>query len=644
MSSCHRAIAWAGCMAVGFCVTASGVINPNYTPSDLIRQAARVYFLEISVPKDHVLKGEVKETLAGNPPAEKTILLDLSGALELTEEGVIGAFGPKKTAPAILLLKAVEKDNDPEAPVGALQINTLWFAVYDRNGKQTLDRDKQTLFAVWGGSAPMLAAAARRLPVDPGLSFPVRSDIAWGSELVLGKITGTVHGGLMVDLGAPHGLCAVLFSDKGDRIYQAGSQDGPPADITAKAALPTKSKRLIPGDFDGDGRHDFASWDGKHLRVALQAADGTFSLRKGSTPLAECLSLDVLNVGAKTPGLLAGTAAGPVLLVPEGGTGFAAKPVPGVSPEMLQKLGPGGYCVAADFNADGRCDTMQLFAKGALLFAGEAPGTFNVPVLTLVRLAKNPQAAVPGDYDVDGQLDLIVCGEGALALLSHTDSSQLDNYTYVTGELAYHGNANRPTISGGSAFDVNSDGRQGVALFHPDRKPMFFFNRGFGCFGWARELDLVGGAGMGAGMMVPGIMGEEPPKAELKALGALQSGQKAGIIMDLNGDSVPDMLAVDPTGNVWALFAEGGMDRPLNITLALPPRSLDPVTVTVSNKKHRSGMYVVRPGIPAVAGRAYKGAMTVQWSGPDGKSQTSTSMIVRSKKIEIRTADAPVPK
>jgi hypothetical protein len=354
--------------------------------------------------------------------------------------------------------------------------------------------------------------------------------------------------------------------------------------------------------------------------------------------LAECLSLDTLNVGGETPGLLVGTGKGPVLLIPVGKTSLVVRAVAGVTPETLQDLGTGGYCVAADFNADGRCDAMQLFEKGSLLFAGEAPGKFKPPVTTRAPLVRNPASAAPGDYDTDGRLDLVVAGEDGLALLSHTDARRLDNHTYVTGELAYHGNANAPNIHSAWACDINSDGRQGVALFGGGRKPLLFFNRGFACFGWARELDLVGDAAM------PPAMGTaEVKKPELKSLESLQFGQKAAAVGDLNADGVTDLLGVDLQSNVWALFGQSMAERPLIVTLAFAPRVQDPVCVTVSGQKYRAGMYVVRPGIPATVGRPAKGVMNLQWFGPDGQPVTSKTMVTASKTVEIRAAAPAAP-
>ena len=72
-------------------------------------------------------------------------------------------------------------------------------------------------------------------------------------------------------------------------------------------------------------------------------------------------------------------------------------------------------------------------------------------------------------------------GEGGPAMLCRREAGQWANQACVTCELAYHGDQNAPRVVGAAGADVNSDGRQGVALFCAERKPMLFFNRGFAC-------------------------------------------------------------------------------------------------------------------------------------------------------------------
>jgi len=257
-------------------------------------------------------------------------------------------------------------------------------------------------------------------------------------------------------------------------------------------------------------------------------------------------------------------------------------------------------------------------------YAGEGGGTFKAPVTATVRLPEYPAAAACGDYDTDGWLDLVVGGNGAMALLARDEKQQWQNQSYVTGELAYHGGANQPKISGVAAADINSDGRQGVALLFVDRKPLLFFNRGFGCFGWARELDPDGFVGEGAAMAPPD---GGAPKEPLKGWTALESGQAAGAMLDLNGDSTPDLFGVAAgTAEAWVLYGEnqaGGQLRWLQVSAAAP------VTVTVRDRDRVAGMYVVRPGMPAAIARQQAGPVTLEWMDAAGKPVSQKVVVIK---------------
>jgi hypothetical protein len=177
-----------------------------------------------------------------------------------------------------------------------------------------------------------------------------------------------------------------------------------------------------------------------------------------------------------------------------------------------------------------------------------------------------------------------------------------------------------------------------VALFYPDRNPMLFFNRGFACFGLARELELSGmGAAMADGPLNPDA---QAPQPKLKGAEALQAGQAAGTVMDLNGDGIPDLLAVTPQGEVWALFGKAGDREALHLTVALPSRAAGPVTLAVSRDKRRIGMHVLRPGVPATIGIQEPGPVLLEWTGADGKPQKRQVTVERPARIELVTAQA----
>jgi len=645
----------AASFAAALVAPALAVINPRFTPADLVRASARILLLEVSAPKDKALTAHVVETLKGAPPPQKRLRLELADDREVAADDLAALFEPRKSATAILLLAPPGK-KAKDSPAGAIQIDTHWFAVLRQQGKWSLDRDKQNLFTVWAGSARMLAEATRYVLAEPSASFPVRSDITWGSDLRLGKLSGRANGCIVSDLGEPIGLCAIVLSDGGDRVYRATSKGGQPsatlgpgpADVTQKLKLTTASKVAAAGDFDGDARLDLACWDGKALKLARQTAKGTFaarqardalSLSKGAArPLAvglpECLSLDALDVGAEAgAGLLAGTGRGPVVLVPDGRGGFAAHALAGAAQqEAVRDLGPGGFCLAADFDRDGRCDVLQLFTRGTMFYGGEGAGRFKAPLKTMVALVKKPCSAVCGDYDTDGRLDVVVGGEDGLALLRRTQEGRWDNCTHVTGELAYHGNANQPCIVGAAPCDINNDGRQGVAFFYPKRNPMVFFNRGFACFGLAQELALSGSGSISSAPLDPFAPAPEP---KLKAAEALQHGQAAGTMLDLNGDGVQDLLAVTPQGSVWALFGKAGDRQPLGLTVALPPGARGPVTISVSRHRRRIGMHVVKPGVPAYIGLQEPGPIFLEWAGPDGKTHRREVIVEEPCRVEV---------
>ena len=630
-------------LAIGLVIalagTAFGIINPRFTPTDLVRGSSDVYLLDVRAPEKGEVSAEILETIKGKPPAEKKLVFSYSDAKELTEEQLAQAFGKAKTAVGLLLISSPQPGEEGPRPA-SLIIGTMWFSVAQEQGKSLLDRDSRELTAVWAGSARMMAEATRYVEADPTAYFPVRSDLSWARDLNLGKLAGAAHGCLAARLDAPTGDCVIVLADGGDRVYQAPAPEAQPADITAKLKLTTASKLAALGDFDGDGRLDLASWDGQAFKLAIRGADGTFTVRDTHTKMPSCLSLDVLDAGAKGgAGLLAGTPSGPVLLVPDGAGSFSATPL--AAPQQVakeDKLKQDGLCVAADFDGDGRCDVMHLFSKGALFFAGEAPGKFKPPVDMPASGLRNPHSAVSGDFDADGRLDLVVAGDDGVALMSHAENRRLEDNTFVTGELWYHGGQNSPSLVSASPCDMNNDGRQGVALFYQKQKPMLFFNRGFACFGWARELDVVSPPDTSApGLGAPG----EKAETKLASTEAIQNGQLAGTIADLDGDGAQDLVCVSPQGEVWALYGQSENQRPLGLTMCLSGKSHDPLTVSVSDQKRRLGTYVVRPGIPVFAGRANAGPLNLEWRGPDGKPRSRKVVVTSLARVELDPLAAP---
>ena len=598
----------------------AALINLQYTPADLAKAARDIFVVEFAKPADEKLVGKVGAVLNGRMPATKEFVINLADSDPKQARTAGDVFGSSDAITAIVLTGDFSGAKEDVATKGAaaIQIGTKWFRL-ERDGESLwLERDKLDLAQVWGGSARMLASALRYALAGPMADFPTVSAMRWARDAQLGSLKRPANGCLALDLDGKGGGQVLVLSDGGDRLYDGlAGEDAVPVDVTAKSKLTTASKVAAVGDFNGDGRLDIASFDGKSLRFALRSEAGVFSIADTQAVLKTCLSLSALDVGAGArAGLVAGTSKAPVLVVPDGKVSVKPTPLPVADETARAKLGEGGYCTVADFNGDGLPDVVQLFAKGILLYAGEKPGRFKAAVPTQMPLVGNPCGTVPGDYDADGSLDVLVVGKGGCLVAGEVAGRRFVNRLGETGELEYHGAQNDPPIVACAACDINNDGRQGMFIFYADRSAMGFFNRGFNSFGFGRQgIDL-------------GV-------SELKGAEALGQGQSAGTITDLNSDGVADMLAVTPKGGIWVLFGEA-VDRPvLGLTLVHSVKRPGPTVVTVSDKRRRHGMYVLSPGSPVFVGLEKKGAVTLEWLTPDGKKHTKRIVALKSKRIEI---------
>jgi hypothetical protein len=313
-------------------------------------------------------------------------------------------------------------------------------------------------------------------------------------------------------------------------------------------------------------------------------------------------------------GLVAGNSNGVSLLVPDDKGQF---PLSRLSAHTAS-LGPGGVCTVADFNNDGMADIIQVFAHGLVFYAGSPqPGRFAGPVITRVESARHPTAIVCGDYDTDGKLDLVVGGIGGTTLLSRVDNGAWRNTIVETGELGAAsglGQGNDIVVAA-CASDINGDGRQSAAVFHSTSGPGLFFSRGFACFGVALSLELS--------------------ESNLAAARALGTGQTTGTLADLNGDLLPDLLAVDRQHGVWVLFGESERSRRFQAIVSLADPASGPRTVTAVKGERRLGIWVIRPGTPTVIGTPQAGPRTLRWKQPNGTPKSRDLVVVRPTPVAL---------
>ena len=580
------------------------LINPNFTPADMVQSAERIAVMEVSAPEDGRMTARVLRTLKGEAPAERTIRLDATRG-DLRPNEAEAAFAGRNRVMGVFF---AHEQPGWEEPDGAVLIDTVWFAFhYGDDGTWHLDGDLQDVEAVWAGSARQLERAVAYVLEDRTAAFPVAAEMRWEKIEALGQLEGPARGMLRADMAEPIGPVAMVLSTGGDRLFQVRGDGQAPVDITDQAGLRTASRHAAVGDFTGNGRVDIASWDGREVLLAVQGDDGTFDVRPVGVHLPDCRSLAAVDVGGDGPGgLLIGRADGPPSLIVPEDDGFAVRSLPASEAD----LGSGGVCLAADLDGNGRWDVVQAFTRGLVLYrGGREPGTFHKPVAVPMPLVENPSAVLAADYDLDGRLDLLLAGDDGIALLRQEAERRWVDATQITGELWRHANVGGERIAAVTPADINADGRPGVALMLPGANPMVFFNRGFAVFGLSLDLLLV--------------------DSNLEEAENLTRGQTAGLMADLTGNGAQDLLTVDPEQRIWLVRGRMIEGPGLWLTLSLPEGAGGPRTVTVSVRDRVKGVHVLRPGVPAVIGCRRRGPVDLTWVEPDGSQKSQTVVVIR---------------
>jgi len=606
------------CVPVIFAATALGLINPSFTLKDLAEQSDIALLLEFkSVGEKGKVVAEVKEVLKGKFD-EKQLTIDMLAMPEAFHAQGREAMGVIKQGQkqAMLFIGLFQTEDVGEAggggdeeAMGFLHLSGQWsgqtqWYVLERIEDNEWDMAKKNdwLLGTFAGSTDQALRAVRYFLADEGSDIPVTCGVEWDKEIKVGKLPGKFRDARALRLaGTDTKGKADLFlaGDSGDRIFRFNGKAL--EDVTAKHKLSAKSKASAWADFNGDGRLDLASWDGKALTICSQKADGTFEAKACKTGDAlkdGCLSLTTLGVGPKgRPALLAGTKASPVLLVVKADGSAEGKPL--VAKDFPGKdLGEADRCIAADFDNDGLVDVLQLFADGSLLYRGKASGEFAAPARTRIFGGQGRRAVCLGDYDADGLLDVFVSSEERNRLWHNFGGGNFVNMLNVSGEISYHSQGGGCSVGTG---DFNNDGRQDIFMaFATQMAPQLYFNRGFRSFGEAYEVSL---------------REDRLPQAG--------EGQQTGCLADFTGDGALDMFLVLTNGECWLFPRKVEEDPALAVVAGLPiDGHAGPVTVTAWRDKRPLGAFAVRPGdVGAFYGMMEPGPVTIKWRLPGGKLQ-----------------------
>ena len=606
-------------------ISAFAYINPNFTPTDLVKQSDTVLFIEFTgVDGKGVASAKVQEVLKGKFASKALQIELLAGVFKAQGEAAKKQIqGGQKNAMLFIGSFKAEGVGDidiEDGAIGFLHIANKWLVLYKvKDSLWELDKEEARLLGTWAGGTKMLLSASKYVLKNPDADFPIHADRTWGKKFNLGKLEGKINKGKAVDINGDGKAELFIASDKGDRIFSRDKDSM--KDITGKLKLSSASLAFAWGDFNKDGLRDLASWDGKALSVYSQNKEGSFkklcSYNKGLLQDKGCLELVTIDSGKSgRPALIAGTKTAPMLLTLKANNTFEEKvlaegQLPIIKGDKPQRL----FC--ADFDGDALVDLIQLFPGYSLFYKGKGSATFSVPVKINPGVGKGVNGSCLGDYDADGLLDISTVAGDKNRIWQNNGNGKFIDSIDRAGEIFY---ISKPGGICTATGDLNNDGRQDILIAYEKlRFPQIFFNRGFRSFGYAKMLDLL----------------------TLKNLPEAAKGQQAGIIGDFNHDGALDMCLILPDGNIWLLTRKMEEDADLAVLVGLSTASstAGPVNVTASRFGRPFGAQVIDSGGKcAFFGMREPGPITISWQFPGQKKQ-SKEIIVEDKPVYLLLGD-----
>lgn len=616
------------CIAAGFIalvmcvVTARALINPNFTPLNLVSESKLIATVDmqkgdkpdIYVAKVEVLKGD---------KSKKTMTFDFSTAPKEKKEYFVGLLEKGRPHPALIFTgkfsdasrqTPVQPGEDAEADGAFLHLGGKWIDLSAAGSdKWSLMIDDAHMEGTWAGSSDMLLKAVKYTLADSTADFPVKSGAQWQAPVKIGKVEGVVYV-RPVDVAGNGKQVLFVMSGKGDHLFAYDAGAKALKDVTQSKKLASKSSSAVWGDFNGDGTLDLASFDGKALTVHSQQADGTFKAEPvalAADAAAACRLMGIVDAKGKAGLVLAGGAA-PLIVKDVLAKEPKAEPLAEAGATLAGKVVD---LLLADFTGDYLPDVMCIGEKGSLLFKGKEGG-FAPAVACAVCTGPTGRKTCTADFDADGRLDVFTTSEGGQLIWQNEGDGKFSEFIGLSGEIAYIA---KPNGNDCQVCDVNNDGKQDILMtYEADNNVHIFFNRGFRSFGHAHDLDL----------------------SENSFLDNATAGQKSGCIADFNDDGAQDMVVALPDGELNVLYRSIEEGMTLALAASLPVKNVykGPALLTGWMGERCLGAWNIVPGTAgAFIGTRDAGQLTVKWQLPGGPAQKQIKTVENKVvKFEIK--------
>ena len=191
-------------VVLGLGVAAHGLINPNFTPIDLVEQSELVVMLKFekggkagkfTATIDKILKGK---------PTMKIFTLDLSTSVYKEHASAVGEmikFNLAKEPVLFFIGDFVGEGADEMAGEMAeedegkayLNIGTNWVAFLGgKDNVWEMDKIDNWMLGCWNGGPDMLLRCVKYILSDEDADVPTRTEAEWGYNVKVGNVKGTV--------------------------------------------------------------------------------------------------------------------------------------------------------------------------------------------------------------------------------------------------------------------------------------------------------------------------------------------------------------------------------------------------------------------------------------------------------------------